>query len=353
MKKVVQMLIMIIVVMSLFACTSTVKDTECVSIVTIDVNPSIALRLNQKDEVVEVVAVNADAKKLIETMELENVSFDVALYAIVGAMVQNQYLTTEQNTILVSVQSDDVTIQNRLKEQLHNEMTDFLNNQEISGAILTKTLTANETLEQMSKKYDISLAKASLVNELVANKGSYTEEDLVKLSTQELVVLYENQNVETEDTTLTGEVNTTQYISKEEALAIALKDANTTKDKISKLEIEFDYERGRLTYEIEFYVGNVEYDYEIDALDQTIVKEVENKQNTSVSTSTIISKEKALSIAYADANVSSSDVKRLEVELDKKDAKYEIEFHVGQKEYSYEISTVNGKILEKEVEIDD
>lgn len=54
-------------------------------------------------------------------------------------------------------------------------------------------------------------------------------------------------------------------ITKEQAKTIALAEAGVTEDKIREYEIELDRDNGVLHYDIEFKVGNVEYEYEIDA----------------------------------------------------------------------------------------
>ena len=54
-------------------------------------------------------------------------------------------------------------------------------------------------------------------------------------------------------------------ITKDEAIAIALKDAGLTKDQVKGLRAEFDYDDGRPEYDVDFRQGGYEYDYEIHA----------------------------------------------------------------------------------------
>jgi len=50
-----------------------------------------------------------------------------------------------------------------------------------------------------------------------------------------------------------------------------------------------------------------------------------------------------------------SDASRIQVELDRDDGRtlYEVEFHVGRTEYSYEIDASSGAIVKAEQELDD
>ncbi len=54
-------------------------------------------------------------------------------------------------------------------------------------------------------------------------------------------------------------------ITKDEAIAIALKDAGLTQEQVIHLRAEFDYDDGRPEYDVDFRQGNYEYDYEIHA----------------------------------------------------------------------------------------
>lgn len=57
----------------------------------------------------------------------------------------------------------------------------------------------------------------------------------------------------------------TKKISASDAKAIALKHAGLTADQVKGLRAEYDRDDGRPEYEVEFRVGNWEYDYEIHA----------------------------------------------------------------------------------------
>ncbi len=56
-----------------------------------------------------------------------------------------------------------------------------------------------------------------------------------------------------------------ERLTKEEARNIALKDAGLTKDQVSRLKVEFDYDDGVPEYDVEFTHDGWEYEYEIHA----------------------------------------------------------------------------------------
>ena len=55
------------------------------------------------------------------------------------------------------------------------------------------------------------------------------------------------------------------YLSREEAIAIALKNAGLEESQVTRLKVEFDYDDGRPEYDVEFKHDGWEYEYEIHA----------------------------------------------------------------------------------------
>ena len=130
---------------------------------------------------------------------------------------------------------------------------------------------------------------------------------------------------------------------------------------------------GITIYEVEFYYNDNEYSYDIDSnngmirdadrdlMDPEDYREMEalmkNSAGSPAGVTGEIDEEKALEIALEHANVSASDISRKKVHPDYDDDYgreiYEVEFHVGQMEYNYDIDAETGEILEYESEIDD
>ncbi len=164
-------------------------------------------------------------------------------------------------------------------------------------------------------------------------KGNVVEKDVEKVKEQP------KQVVKAEAT----------FITKDEAKAIAFKNANVKESEVTRLKVKLDKEDKE--YEVEFYVGTTEYDYEINAVTGKIIKvEKDIEKVKEQSNKTVITKDKALKIALEKANVKVNEVRDLEVELD--DGKYEICFEVKNVEYEVKVS-LTGKILKFEKENDD
>lgn len=145
-------------------------------------------------------------------------------------------------------------------------------------------------------------------------------------------------------------------IGSEKAKSIALNHAGVTSSTAKFVKVERDRDDGRLLYEVEFYAGNKEYDYEILASDGTILSydaDIEGYRipsSTSTSSSGYIGVERAKEIALQHAGLSASGVNFVKAEFDYDDgrAEYEIEFHHNFREYEYTIDAASGTILEAE-----
>ena len=75
----------------------------------------------------------------------------------------------------------------------------------------------------------------------------------------------------------------TNIITMEEAKEIALTHAGLTEADVTFIKTELGIDDGRQEYEIEFYSGNREYDYEIDASTGKILSYDSDVENYSIS----------------------------------------------------------------------
>ena len=161
-----------------------------------------------------------------------------------------------------------------------------------------------------------------------------------------------------------NKANKTKKISADKAKRIALGDAKLAEKDVTFVKVELEFENNRLVYDVEFYSGNVEYDYDIDAVSGAIVsadKDIENyvipaqpsAEAPTKAQASEISVEKAKQIALSHAGVGSARFTKAKIDYENGIKVYEIEFKVGNMEYEYDINVVNGAIASSSAEIDD
>ena len=283
MKKVSLLICGAMLMVILSGCGSnTASKTE--TIVTMDVNPSIQFELNQDDEVVGISAGNEDAKKILEKVDVEDDDANKAVDKIVDSLVDEGHLSTENNTVLLSVDNDDDDKRIELEQKLGETIQSSLKENSIDGAIFSQDMDIDDDVESLIKKYDISYGKATLIEKILDenddNQKAYKVEDLVKLNAQELIMIYQSMERKDDNDILLGSVSTSKYITIDEALAVALSDAGLAQNQITDLEIDYDIENGVLTYEIEFKGNGKEYEYEINASKGVIEREIESASSS-------------------------------------------------------------------------
>ena len=295
-------------------CGSGSRTQDYTSLVTLDINPSIQLQLDEKDKVIDAIAVNDDAKKVLEDMDLKQADANVAMNAVLGSLVKNGYLNANQNTVLLSVENDDDKERVALEDELSQYIYTTLKSYSIEGAIYSQDIDIDDDIESLMNKYSISYGKANLIEDIMDEnddaKKTYKVEDLVKLNAQDLILIY--QSLDKDDTQknankMVGNVSTKQYITKDEALNIALKNASLTKDKIKNLEIDYDLENGALTYDIEFTYNQNEYEYEVSATKGIVEREVEPKVTTKPSTNTSTNTNQSSNTNYDNTNYDNTN----------------------------------------------
>ena len=96
------------------------------STVALDVNPSIELGVNKKEQVVLVTPKNEDGVKVIGDMKLKGSDLKVAVNAIIGSMLREGYISELANSILISVDSDDPIKSAEMQSRLSAEVKDML-----------------------------------------------------------------------------------------------------------------------------------------------------------------------------------------------------------------------------------
>ena len=165
------------------------------SVVSLDVNPSIELKVSRNERVLTCTALNEDAKAVLADMDngadLKGAKLDVAVNAIVGSLVRNGYLSSISSAIMISVEDKDTARAEKLQRELMNTVDGVLQTSESRASVLTQTLTQDAGLTRQAQENSISTGKAALVNRVLALNSALKFDALAKLSVEELKDLAE------------------------------------------------------------------------------------------------------------------------------------------------------------------
>lgn len=235
--------------------------------VSIDVNPSIQLEVNRQEKVLSANPLNEDAQALLEGMELEGTNLKTAVNAVIGAMVQNGYLTDDTDSILLTVDNADADRGEAIQQELTQGINESLQQMSLSGSVFSQSLSSSSELEALASQYGISQGKAYWVQLLTQADSTLSADVLAQLSINDLALLAEARNLR-DDANYTGTADESAYIGVERAKEIAVEKAGG--GEVTSMEM--DLEDGRMVYEGELWLDTTEYDFDIDAVSGEILK---------------------------------------------------------------------------------
>lgn len=329
--------------------------------VTFDVNPSIELKIDSNNRVIKVVANNADAETILQSMDLTGSTLDTAVYAIIGSMTTHGYLTDATNSVLVSVDTKKKDWYNQIIEAVTSKIEVTLVEHNIQSAVVSQWIQNEDSIasqaKQIAKTYDISTGKATLIAKILnASKDesstNFTEQDLANRTVTELALIlarYQKDSIK-------GTVSTSDYIPSDEAVENALAEAKTelsldalTKDMVSNLKVDFDIEDEQMVFEIEFVYSGFEYEIDVNAKTGEIVKcekeETDGNNATLGSLAELVGDELKTTIQKAINEVLGiEDVSNLSVVVDDG---IEVTFQTSTHRYEIELAK-NGRIVSVE-----
>ena len=326
------------------------------TVIGIDVNPSIELRVNKNDTVVKALALNSDAEIILDEMKLKGVDCDVAVNALIGSMLRHGYIDELKNSILISVDNPDAQKSAELEERLINEINSILSGSSVEPAVMAQSVSDDASIKSLAEQYGISAGKATLIQKICNADPTKTFESLAGLSVNDLYLIAETKSISTENSVTQGTPSSASYITADEAEQAALSHAGISSSDVSYITCELDFDDGIMVYEVEFISGNTEYEYDINAIDKSVLKfSTERADNYSQSgqggssgNAGSITEAEAQQAAFSHAGVSGATV--IKAEYDRDDNKYEIEFIAGSYKYEYEISASDGRVFESEKE---
>ena len=326
------------------------------SVVSLDVNPSIELKVNRSEKVLVCTPLNDDAKAILADMsngaDLKGAKLDVAVNAIVGSLVRNGYLDSISSAIMISVEDKDAARAEKLQRELTSAVDGVLQTSEAKAAVLTQTLTQDAAREQQARENNISTGKAALVNRVLAINPSLKFDALAKLSVEELKDLAEAGAP-------------AMPIGKDAAAYAAEQYAGTAALDSVTTEVDSELDESPAHYEVELHTAWGEFEYLVDAYTGEVLsgqKDLlstapvgdETAKPTVPSDGADIGHAKAKSIALNHAGVDANTVYDMNIKMDTENGAivYEVEFKSGNKEYDYEIDAATGAILKHEAELD-
>lgn len=250
------------------------------SIVIIDAKPAVSICLNHSNKVVKAVANNKDGEKLLGKVKDIGATLDESIEIIISSMLDLDYLNSEDNTVLLSIQSDNEDKSIEKLEVAHDKANEVFSKKKYDFSLLSQTMNEKTDYEFLSKKYDISCGKASLISKITENKNAYSS--LSKLSVNDLSLLINAREIEFDNVNVEGKPSNKSLLKTDKIKDIVLFDLDIEDAEIK--EFELSHKDGELTYKVYVKNGDITWAYELLAKSGEIL----NITKSNGSTNTVV-----------------------------------------------------------------
>lgn len=149
-------------------------DDVAIYTITLDINPSIKIELNKDKKVINVIALNDDAKEIINE-DFKGKTFDEEV-ELLSINLNNKHLL-EDATIIVSSENID-------EEELKSVINNSFQTKSITYDLIIPKIT--ETAKENASKYNISEGKAAYLESIINENPKLNIEDIATFSVKEI-----------------------------------------------------------------------------------------------------------------------------------------------------------------------
>jgi len=166
------------------------------TLVYLDVNPSIQITTNKKEQVIGLQAANGEGSDIIKDIDFTGKNLYSVTEEILSRLVEQTYIQEPNEIMLVSVYNEDIEKRSQQSQTLTIVINQYLEEVNLSPILLTQTVDQTSTLEEYAKHYGISVGKMTFIRNLIILNPDFKMEDLVHLSLVELIQLAQNYNLD-------------------------------------------------------------------------------------------------------------------------------------------------------------
>jgi len=176
-KKILIPIIVLVLIILIVVSILIIKGNKIKTTITIDINPSIEINLDKNDKVYSIKALNDDAKDIINN-DLKGKELFDTLDIITNNLFEKGYIKENHVEIVLYSEGKYPT------EEIKNHLGATFSDKEVATDIIVIESISKED-KKLAKKYNISPAKASYINQISKDTGIESE-DIVNKSVTEL-----------------------------------------------------------------------------------------------------------------------------------------------------------------------
>jgi len=195
----VSLMSIFIIALLIVGVSRGVADPIVASTVTLDINPSIEITLDEDDFVIGVSALNDDGNTVVQReVKYRGLTIEQVLDILIPRLESLGYIVTatdETNVILIEVDSDNESIRTRVenafKVKLEMQMSRYgADHWVMNSRDIKLTATEQRALMQDQRGQMVTRAKLALIYRINILDDSYEIEDLLLLTVRQLYALF-------------------------------------------------------------------------------------------------------------------------------------------------------------------
>ena len=191
-------------------------------------------------------------------------------------MYVNGYLTTDSNSILVSVDSSSEARGEELLVKVTEKINKVFEKTQMDCSIIAQNVVPDEALRERAKENGISVGKMHLIDKMIDKIDSFKEDDrqsLSNMSIKELNLMYSQTPSGGEHDPFDKDISTGEvggFLNKEEAFEALVSLLEIDQDDIKSysvnLALDLSSPNKKMAYSIKIELENGERFYQIDCL---------------------------------------------------------------------------------------
>ena len=181
--------ILVVMLLSLSFITnfSTINNfvNGTAAIVSLDINPSIELKVNSKHKVIKATPLNRDAQEIFSE-GLKGLDIEEAVFILIQNAREKQYLTSEKNSILIST----IAIKDSFvldKENLEKRIADKLEEDHDINGLQIAFMEGNNQDVKEAKKQNLSIGKYQIYKNTKEDNQKITVDEIRTMKVQDII----------------------------------------------------------------------------------------------------------------------------------------------------------------------
>lgn len=160
--------------------------TGNLTFISLDINPSIELAMDENEIVQQAITLNEDADIAFNNLKLVSTDIKTTVNTIIDTSIKLGYMTevSDKNAVNVTTYSDDDTKRETINKMIVDLVNNYLEKKTIYALVVENSL--DNQLQTEAKLNNISYGKMLFIQRAISLDSTLSQNDLIKLSMNQI-----------------------------------------------------------------------------------------------------------------------------------------------------------------------